>query len=62
MLAILATALVILAASFIAGRAFLYALGRQRPTWLAGAVGFAILVTVCPLLIRLPGRGRPRRS
>jgi hypothetical protein len=56
MLAILATALVILAASFIAGRAFLYVLGRTHPTWLAGAVGFAILVTVCPLLIRLPGR------
>jgi hypothetical protein len=56
MLAILATALVMLVASFIAGRAFLYVLGRRRPTWLAGAVGFAILVTVCPLLIRLPGR------
>ena len=54
--AVLATALIIVAASFIAGRAFLYALGRSRPTWLSGAVGFAFLVIACPLLIRLPGR------
>ncbi len=54
--AVLATALVIVAASFVAGRAFLYVLGRSRPTWLSGAIGFALLVIAAPLLIRLPGR------
>ncbi|MDX6638054.1 MAG: hypothetical protein QOJ01_1565, partial [Solirubrobacterales bacterium] len=56
MLAILASAVAIVIASFVAGRAFLFALGRTRPTWLSGAVGFAVLVVVCPLLIHLPGR------
>lgn len=54
--AVLATALVIIAASFVAGRAFLFALGRTHPTWLSGAIGFALLVILAPLLIRLPGR------
>lgn len=56
MLAILASAIAIIAASFIAGRAFLFALGRTRPTWLSGAIGFAVLVIACPILIHLPGR------
>jgi hypothetical protein len=58
MLAILASALAIVGASFIVGRAFLFALGRTRPTWLSGAVGFAVLVIGCPLFIHLPGRAK----
>ncbi len=58
MLAILATAVAIVGASFVIGRAFLFALGRARPTWLSGAVGFAVLVTACPLVIHLPGRAK----
>ncbi len=50
-----ACALLILAASLVLGRALLAALG-ERPIWLAGAVGFALLVVLAPLLIRLPGR------
>ena len=58
MLAIVASALVIVGASFIFGRAFLFVLGRTRPTWLSGAVGFALLVVACPLAIHLPGRAK----
>jgi hypothetical protein len=54
--AVLGTALLIVVASFVAGRALLYAFGRRRPTWLSGAVGLAALVVIAPLLIRLPGR------
>ena len=54
--AVLGSALVILAGSVIAGRALLRAFGRERPTWLQGSVGFALLVVLAPLLIRLPGR------
>ncbi len=58
MLAIIATAIVIVGAAFIIGRAFLFALGRTRPTWLSAAVGFAVLVVACPLLIHFPGRAK----
>src|SRR6266516_7000067 len=54
--AVLGSALVILAGSIVAGRTLLRAFGRDRPTWLQGAIGFALLVIVAPLLIRLPGR------
>src|SRR3954468_3652325 len=54
--AVLATAILIAAASFIFGRALLFALGRSRPTWLSGAVGFGLLVIAAPILIRLPGQ------
>ena len=54
--AVIGSALLILAASVIAGRALLRAFGRDRPTWLQGSIGFALLVIVAPLLIRLPGR------
>ena len=37
-------------------------LGRERPPWLSGATGFAALVIVAPLLLRLPGRGDDRRD
>ena len=54
--AVLGTALLVSVASFVAGRALLYAFGRRRPTWLEGAIGLAALVVLAPLLIRLPGR------
>ena len=56
MLALLLTALVIVAASVATGWLLLALLGESRPTPLAGAVGFAALTIACPLLIRLPGR------
>jgi hypothetical protein len=54
--AVIGSAIVVLAASVIAGRALLRAFGRDRPTWLQGGIGFALLVVLAPLLIRLPGR------
>jgi hypothetical protein len=57
MIVVYATALLILAASLVIGWALLALLGERRPTLLAGAVGFASLVVLCPLLVRLPGRG-----
>jgi hypothetical protein len=56
MIAVYATALLILGASLVIGWALLALLGERRPTVLSGAVGFAALVVVCPLLVRLPGR------
>ena len=56
MIAVYATALLILGASLLLGRALLVLLGERRPNWLAGAVGFATLIIACPLLVRLPGR------
>ena len=56
MLPIYACALIVCAASLLAGRAILALLGRRRPAWLSGATGFAALVVAAPLLIRLPGR------
>ena len=50
-------ALVIGGASVIFGRAIGALLGRERPPWLSAATGFAALVIVAPLLLRLPGRG-----
>ncbi len=57
MLAILAAAGLICAASLIAGRALLVAFGRREWTWLSGPVGLAALVAVAQPLVRLPGRG-----
>src|SRR5215207_5893005 len=57
MLAIYAAALVICAASLIAGRAVLVALGRREWTWLSAPVGLAALVVVAQPLVRAPGRG-----
>src|SRR5882724_11520541 len=56
MLAVYASAAAILLASLVLGSALLHLLGRTTPTWLAGAVGFAVLTVASPLLIRLPGR------
>ena len=67
MLSIYACTLLICAASLVAGRAILALLGARRPAWLSGATGFAALVVVAPLLLRLPGPrddrgGHHRRS
>ncbi|MGH2926554.1 MAG: hypothetical protein ACRDK1_11365, partial [Solirubrobacterales bacterium] len=57
MLGVYASAAAILLASVVLGSALLGVLGRTAFTWLSGAIGFAALVVVSPLLIRLPGRG-----
>ena len=57
MIAIYANAAAILLASLVIGRALATLLGWRRSAWLSGAVGLAALVTVAPLLVRLPGRG-----
>ena len=57
MLAPLAIALLLVVLCLAAGRLVLHLLGATRPTWLAGAVGFAALTVAAALLIRLPGRG-----
>jgi hypothetical protein len=46
---------IILLASLVVGRAVLLVLGRRAATFLEGAVGFATLVLVCTVAIRLPG-------
>jgi hypothetical protein len=56
MLSIYACTLLICAASLVAGRAILALLGTRRPPWISGATGFAALVVISPLLLRLPGR------
>jgi hypothetical protein len=56
MVAIYACALLIVLASLAIGRAILIGLGGPRPAWLSGATGFAALVVISPLLLRLPGR------
>ena len=56
MVAPLAFALLFVVACLAAGRIILVLLGAPRPTWLAGAVGFAALTVAAALLVRLPGR------
>jgi hypothetical protein len=46
---------VILLASLLVGRALLLLLGRRHASFLEGAVGFATLILVCTVAIRLPG-------
>jgi hypothetical protein len=48
---------IILLASLLVGRAVLLALGRREASFLEGAVGFATLILVCSVAIRLPGDG-----
>ena len=57
MLAILASAALLCAASLVVGRALLVAFGRPEWTWLSGPVGLAVLVVIAQPLVRLPGRG-----
>jgi hypothetical protein len=56
MLAIYASTALIAGASLLIGHAILGLLGWQRPAWLSGATGFAVLVVLSPFLVRLPGR------
>ncbi|MEO8091641.1 MAG: hypothetical protein ABI726_02885 [bacterium] len=49
-------ALLFVALCLAAGRVVLRLLGATRPTWLAGAVGFATLTIAAALLVRMPGR------
>ena len=46
---------IILLSSLLVGRAILLALGRREGSFLEGAVGFATLILVCSVAIRLPG-------
>jgi hypothetical protein len=46
---------IILLASLLVGRAVLLVLGRREASFLEGAVGFATLILVCSVAIRLPG-------
>jgi hypothetical protein len=57
LLGTLICAFLVIASSLVVGRAAMQALGWPRPEWLAGGVGLAILVTLAPFLVRLPGRG-----
>ncbi len=50
-----ASAGIILLASLLVGRAILLGLGRRHASYLEGAVGFATLIAVCSVAIRLPG-------
>lgn len=57
MIATLACALLIALAAIVIGRTAMLALGWRRPEWMAGGIGLAVLVTLAPFLVRLPGRG-----
>ena len=57
MFGILVSALLIVLASVVIGRAAMLLVGWRRPEWVAGAVGLAGLVVLAPFLVRLPGRG-----
>src|SRR5581483_6988258 len=56
MAAIWGTALVIVAASLLAGAAIMRLLGLERPTATSAAAGFAALTIACSVLVHLPGR------
>lgn len=56
MLLPLALAVLFVLASLVAGHATLALLGARRPTWLAAAVGFAVLTVLAGVAVRLPGR------
>jgi hypothetical protein len=49
------SALLIVLASLLVGRAVMLLLGRRQASFLEGAVGIAALVLVCTIAIRLPG-------
>src|SRR5688572_27731549 len=57
MVPVYATALLIILASLVVGRALLYLLGWRAASPVAGAIGFFALIVASPLIIRLPGRG-----
>ena len=58
MIGILVCALLLIGASIVVGRALMFLVGWREPSWLAGAVGFALLVVIAPFLARLPGHGK----
>jgi len=58
-IAVWAAAALLCAASLIAGRALLVALGRREWSWLAAPVGLAALMVLSQPLVRLPGEGLP---
>ena len=55
MVAVFIAAILICAASLLAGRALFLLCGRESWTWLEGAVGLALLVVFCHIAISLPG-------
>ncbi len=57
MLAVLISALLIVFASVVIGRAAMLLFGWRQPEWVAGGVGLGVLVVLAPFLVRLPGRG-----
>ena len=61
MLGILVSALLIVLASVVIGRARMLLAGWRRPEWVAGAVGLAVLV-VLAAVPRPPSRSRPDRG
>ena len=50
-----ASALVICAAALALGRGILALTGEKRWNWLSPAIGFAALLAICDIAIRLPG-------
>lgn len=56
MIEIYASAVVICLASLVAGQGLLVLVGVRRSSWIAPALGFAALLIVSRLAIRLPGR------
>lgn len=56
MLATYGAALLIVVSSLFVGRAFFAVLGRRETQWLETPVGLAILIVVCSVLTRVPGR------
>jgi hypothetical protein len=57
LLATYASVAAVTAASFLIGAAFVAASGWRRPSWLAPAVGLALLTALCWATVRLPGEG-----
>lgn len=55
-LATYAAATLIVIASILIGRAFLLVFGREETRWLESAIGLAILIVVCSIATRAPGR------
>lgn len=56
MLATYCGAAITVIASLALGSGLLALCGRREPTWLAGAVGYAILIVLASVLVRAPGR------
>ena len=57
MLATYASVLAVCASSLLIGQAAIALCGRRRWSWLAPAVGLALLCALCWATVRLPGDG-----